>query len=172
MNNAILYRKLFFITESIKRKNANDKNMARGQGRILLILNQKDGLSTKELAEIMNIKVTSLNETLNKLIRKGYIKKEVSPKDKRVLLIYLTDKGREYKFKSPEGLDIFDCLDDGQKESLNQCLDLISEEIHERFKKENPEKYENILKKRNEIIEKYFDGNFDDEKWCNLFDKK
>lgn len=68
---------MIFINEALKRRNANEKSISRGQGRILAILNQKDGISTKELSEILNINVTSLNETLNKLIKAGFIKRKV-----------------------------------------------------------------------------------------------
>ena len=79
--NELIFHKLVFINESLKRRNANEKSISRGQGRILAILHQKDGISTKDLSEILNINVTSLNETLNKLMRNGYIKKESSMKN-------------------------------------------------------------------------------------------
>ena len=92
IDNELLFHKFTFLNQVLKKRNANKKTISHGQGRILAILHRKDGISTKELSEILNIKVTSLNETLNKLIKAGYLKKETSTTDKRVLLIYLTDK--------------------------------------------------------------------------------
>lgn len=77
MNNELLFHKFTFINQMLKRRNANSKNISHGQGRILAILKQKDGISTKELSEILNIKVTSLNETLNKLIKKVIWKRKL-----------------------------------------------------------------------------------------------
>ncbi|MBQ6099371.1 MAG: MarR family transcriptional regulator [Methanobrevibacter sp.] len=171
MNNEFLYHKLLFINENLKRRNANEKNISRGQGRILAILKYKEGISTRELSEILNIKVPSVNETLNKLIKNGYIRKETSPEDKRVLLIYLTDKGKEYKFQKSKDIDIFDCLDENQKESFDECLNLISKELHERMKAENPEKYDEMLECRKEVLKKYFDCDITQSEWYQLLEK-
>lgn len=172
MNNKMLYHKFIFINQILKKRNANDKNITHGQGRIIAILNKREGLSTKELSEILNIKVTSLNETLNKLIKKGYLEKRASPEDKRVLLIYLTDKGRELKPPKPKDLDIFDCLSEDEKENLDRYLDLIASEIHNKFRNENPEKYEKVLKHKREVLEKYFDCDSQKVEWFRLIENK
>lgn len=167
MNNMNLFHKFVFINQMLKKRNANEKSITHGQGRILMMLNRKDGLSTKELSEIFNIKVTSLNETLNKLIDKGYIEKRPSNEDKRILLIYLTDKGREFKFEKPKDLDVFDCLNESQKEELDKYLTLITHEIHEKMRKENPEKFEKMYKHRQEVFKKYF-GCDENKEWFNI----
>ena len=161
MNNIRLFNKFVFISHGFMRLNANQKSISQGQGKILLILSKKDGISTKELSEILNIKIASLNETLNKLIKKGYLEKRPSESDGRVLLIYLTDKGREFKPKPQKDLDIFDCLDDCQKEEFDNYLTLISKEVQKKLKAKDPEKYEKMSKQRKEFMEKYCS----DEKW-------
>ena len=108
---------------------------------------------------------------VNKLIKKGYLKKESSPTDKRVLLIYLTDKGREFRPPKPKDLDIFDCLSEDEKENLDNYLDLIAHELHEKFKNENPEKYEKMLKHKQEVLKKYFDCDEIKGEWFKLIEK-
>ena len=148
MNNMELFNRFTFISHGFMKRNANKQNISHGQGKVLLILNKKDGLSTKELSQILDIKIASLNETLNKLIKKGYIEKKASSNDKRVLLIYLTSKGREFKITPPKDLDVFDCLSDDDKENLNYYLTLICEEFQKKLKKENPEKFKLMLEMR------------------------
>lgn len=172
MSNELLFHKFVFINQILKKRNANDRNITQGQGRILFILNQKDGISTKELSEILNIKVSSLNETLNKLIKKGYLKKETSPTDKRVLLIYLTEEGRKIKPPQPKDLDIFDCLNEDEKENLDKYLDLIAIEIHNKFRSENPEDYEKMLKQKEELFGKYFNCNSKKAEWFRLIENE
>lgn len=152
MNNLTLFDKFVFITHMFRKRNANKMNITQGQGKILLILNKKEGLSTKELSEFLNIKVTSLNETLNKLQEQEYIEKKPSNDDKRVLLIYLTPKGREFKCEKPKDIDIFDCLNDNQKEELDKYLTLIMDELNEKMRKEDPEKFEKMIKHREKIL--------------------
>ncbi len=156
----------------LKRRNANSKNISHGQGRILAILKQKDGISTKELSEILNIKVTSLNETLNKLIKKGYLKKETSPNDKRILLIYLTDKGRDFRPPKPKDIDIFDCLDENEKENLDKYLDLLARQLHQKFRDENPKKYEKMVEHRKEVLKKYFDCDVQQTEWFKIIENE
>ena len=128
----------------------------------------KDGFSTKELSEILNISVTSLNETLNKLEQQNFIRKVPSPKDKRVLLVELTEDGRAIEFKNHEDIDIFDTLSEEEKENLNEYLNRLTIALHNKFKEENPEKYEKIIKHRKEIFEKYFKEYNPNEEWMQL----
>ena len=172
MNNELLYLKFVQISHIIDKRNKrfNEKTITQGQGRILTILQRKDGISTKDLSEILDIRVTSLNESLNKLEQKRYIKKIPSEKDKRVLLIYLTKKGHEFEFLKPKDVDIFDCLNNHEKDELYECLNKILVEYHEKIKSENPEKFERIYKHRKAILKKYFDDVEPDE--CLFFNGK
>lgn len=168
MNNETLYHKFIFINQMIKRRNANQKSITHGQGKILAILNQKDGISTKELSEILNINVTSLNETLNKLIKQNYLEKRVSQEDKRIRLIYLTEKGRKFKIEKPKDIDIFNCLSEHEKENLDRYLNLINREIHERVKAEDPVSYEKMSKSRKNAVKKCFCCDVDDIDWFKI----
>ena len=171
-NNHLLFYKFSMINEildkRIKKQNPEMKSITKGQGRLIALLKRKDKISTKELSEILNISVTSLNETLNKLEQKNFIKKVPSQKDKRVLLIELTEEGRNLKFKYPEDIDIFDTLNDKEKEILNDYLNRVILELHDKFMEENPEKYEKILKNRKEIFEKYFKNDKHHDEWVKL----
>ncbi len=171
-NNHLLFYKFSMINEildkRIKKQNPEMKSITKGQGRLIALLKRKDNISTKELSEILNISVTSLNETLNKLEQKNFIKKVPSQKDKRVLLIELTEEGRNLKFKYPEDIDIFDTLNDKEKEILNDYLNRVILELHDKFMEENPEKYEKILKNRKEIFEKYFKNDKHHDEWVKL----
>ncbi len=77
------------------------RNTTKGRGRILAFLNIKDGVSTKNLATVLAMRVSSLNELLSKLEADGYIERRPDPEDGRVSLIYLTAKGREADPSAP-----------------------------------------------------------------------
>ncbi len=55
---------------------------------------EKDGISQKEISEITIKDQTTLTRILDKLERKGLIKRQTSPDDRRVFLIFLTNEGR------------------------------------------------------------------------------
>ena len=160
VNNQILFHKFIMINEILdkrnKKQNPEMKSITKGQGRLIIFLKRKDKLSTKALSEILNISVTSLNETLNKLEQQNLIRKVPSEEDKRVLLVELTEEGRSIEFKNHEDIDIFDSLNDEEKENLNEYLNRLTSTLHKKFKEENPEKYEKIVENRKKIFEKYF----------------
>ena len=172
VNNQLLFHKFIMINEVLDRRNKKQnpemKSITKGQGRLIILLKRKDNLSTKELSEILNISVTSLNETLNKLEQQNLIRKVPSPKDKRVLLVELTEDGRSLEFKNHEDVDIFDTLSEEEKENLNEYLNRLTVALHNKFKAENPEKYEKIIKNRKEIFEKYFKEDNPNEEWLQL----
>ena len=160
VNNQLLFHKFIMINEILdkrnKKQNPEMKSITKGQGRLIVLLKRKDNLSTKELSEILNVSVSSLNETLNKLEQKNFIKKVPSEKDKRILLVELTEEGRQLEFKNHEDIDIFDSLSKEEKENLNDYLNQLTLSLHEKFKREDPEKYAKIVKNRKEIFDKYF----------------
>ena len=172
VNNQLLFHKFIMINEVLdkrnKKQNPEMKSITKGQGRLIGFLKRKDGFSTKELSEILNISVTSLNETLNKLEQQNFIRKVPSPKDKRVLLVELTEDGRSLEFKNHEDVDIFDTLSEEEKENLNEYLNRLTVALHNKFKEENPEKYEKLIRNRKEIFEKYFKEDNPNEEWLQL----
>lgn len=176
INNELLYHQLSFLNGILEKRNIRfdpeKKNFTRGQGRILMILKRKDGISTKDLSEILDISVASLNETLNKLEQKGYIKKIPSENDKRVLLIYLTEKGEKFNYKKPEDMDIFECLSNEEKIMFHNFLNRLTSELHLKFKAENPQKYEKMLKHRQEVLKKHFNCDKFDEEWFKIIKEK
>ena len=172
VDNQLLFHKFIMINEVLdkrnKKQNPEMKSITKGQGRLIGFLKRKDGFSTKELSEILNISVTSLNETLNKLEQQNFIRKVPSPKDKRVLLVELTEEGRAIEFKNHEDIDIFDTLSEEEKENLNEYLNRLTIALHNKFKEENPEKYGKIIKHRKEIFEKYFKEYNPNEEWMQF----
>lgn len=102
-------------------------NTTKGRGRILAFLNIKDGVSTKNLATVLAMRVSSLNELLAKLETDGYIARRPDPDDGRVSLIYLTDKGREADPSVPSAaVDPEEFLTPGEQQQLQALLSKIT----------------------------------------------
>lgn len=97
----------------------------RGQGRILAVLKMQDGVSTKDLSYLLGIRVSSLNELLVKLEKNGYITRESSEEDKRIILVKLTEKGRSEKQKDGELGNIFDCLSEEEQKNFGEYLERV-----------------------------------------------
>lgn len=81
------------------------------QGRILYVLWGKDGISISQLSAQTSLANTTLTSMLDRMEASGLIRREPSPKDRRALLIRLTDKAR----------------------SLQADYDRISQQMNERY---------------------------------------
>ncbi len=97
----------------------------RGQGRILAILKMQDGISTKDLSYLLGIRVSSLNELLSKLEKSGFIIRESSEADKRVMIVKLTEKGKNEQQQERDFSDMFSCLFDDEQKIFGEYLDRV-----------------------------------------------
>lgn len=130
--NTELYEKLtklqWLLQKQHLKSHASVGPMAdttRGQGRILAVLRMKDGISTKDLSYLLGIRISSLNELLAKLEKNGYILREPSETDKRIILIKLTQKGRDEEEPEKEIPGFLACLSDEEQKNLGDYLDRI-----------------------------------------------
>ena len=73
-----------------------------GQIPVLGLVAKKDGLSQRELAKILNIKPPTVNVSVQRLEKAGFLYKKPDEKDQRVTRIYMTEKGKEIKAKALE----------------------------------------------------------------------
>ncbi|GHU40175.1 MarR family transcriptional regulator [Clostridia bacterium] len=109
------------------RQGGHLADATRGQGRILAALKMQDKLSTKELSYLLGLAVSTLNEFLSKLEKGGYITREPSDQDKRIMLVLLTDKGRAEQSQTKEADlgDLFECLSSEEQASFETYLDKL-----------------------------------------------
>jgi len=108
----------------------------RGQGRILAVLQLRDSISTKELSYLLGLAVSSLNEFLSKLERGGYITREPSEQDRRVILVKLTEKGKSQQGRpedSADSGDLFDCLSADEQAAFGAYLDKVVDALGEKL---------------------------------------
>lgn len=130
--NTKLYKKLlqlqWLLQKQHMKTHANIGPMAdtsRGQGRILALLRMRDGISTKDLSYLLGIRVSSLNELLAKLEKNEYITRTPSESDKRVILIYLTEKGQTEEKPKKDLSNVFDCLSEEEQDIFSEYIDRI-----------------------------------------------
>lgn len=97
----------------------------RGQGRILAMLKIQPEIKTRDLAYLLGIRQQSLNELLNKLEKSGHVKRGPSDEDRRVMIVRLTEKGKEVQQPETDYQEIFDCLSAEELQQFGEYLDRI-----------------------------------------------
>ncbi len=109
----------------------------------MAFLRLHDGIGTKDLSYLLGMAISSLNEMLAKLEKSGYITREPSEQDKRVILIKLTEKGSSEKESDTPAIDdIFVSLSEEEQKNLGDYLDRIIAAMEKRFSESGDETFE------------------------------
>ena len=94
----------------------DELNLTYTQYIALLVLWEQKKLSVKELGEFLFLDSGTLTPVLKSLEKKGYISRKKSKDDERVLIVELTDEGKELRERAvsvPSG--IAECIDIDKK---------------------------------------------------------
>lgn len=98
-----------------------------GQNRSFALLARNEGMKQADLARNAHVRPSSVSEVLERLEKSGLIERRHDQKDRRVLRVYLTDKGRAqnesnsarwYRFVG----HLMEPLNEAEKESYLQIL--------------------------------------------------
>lgn len=76
------------------RRGNNKTGLGRAAGRVLRTLMMAGAMTTRDLAKRLDVRISSLNETLKKLEEEGLIMRTRSEMDGRVYVLVLTTEGR------------------------------------------------------------------------------
>lgn len=71
----------------------------------LVILLSKEQLTMSELASDLGAPLSTITSMAKRLEKKGWIERTSSPKDQRVIMVYLTEEGKELARQANEMMD-------------------------------------------------------------------
>ena len=106
---------------------------SQGQGRVLALLRLQPETTQRELTFLMGMSRQALAELLGKLEAKGLVEREASTTDRRVVVVRLTDAGREAQQQAraaAEPTDLLDVLDDDEVATLAGLLARVQTRVH------------------------------------------
>ncbi|MCB1036253.1 MAG: winged helix-turn-helix transcriptional regulator [Acidobacteria bacterium] len=69
------------------------RDLTPTQGEVLVLLQQRPGVTLTEVGAVLGVKASTASEAVSTLERKGLLKKERSPEDRRALQLFLTPEG-------------------------------------------------------------------------------
>lgn len=103
-----------------------------GQAMILRILGTRDGLSQRELADLLLLGKPTVTTMLQRLERAGLVEREPDPDDQRVTRVRLSAEGRRLDARLRDTVvatmaRVLDPLDPADREELARLLDLVSD---------------------------------------------
>jgi len=127
-----------FHRRRVHHKHSHEEGFAhRGQGRLLCLLLEKDGLSHKDIVEALDIRPSSVSELVARLEQSGQIQKSANEADKRVSNVYLTHEGRKTaqtlaETRQDEENGIFAALDQDEQNQLSALLGKLIASLREK----------------------------------------
>jgi DNA-binding MarR family transcriptional regulator len=68
-----------------------------GQWAVLMFLWTRDGMSQAELSRVVAIEPPTMVRTIERMVRDGLVRRVPDPRDRRVIRINLTDRGRSLR---------------------------------------------------------------------------
>lgn len=129
----IVYKKLICFI----RSELEPYDFSRGEFPILYKLIKKgDGVTQKEICEMLYISKSTTSKLIHNLVEKGYIRKEKDEEDRRATIIYLTDRKDEIEELLKE-LDqkaenkMLEGFEEEEKNQLRCYLERILENLKE-----------------------------------------
>jgi DNA-binding MarR family transcriptional regulator len=118
------------------RKGFQELGLSDGQPKVLYILKRSEGCVQKKLAQLCQIRESTMTVLLTKMEEKGYIYKETLRVSggKRAYGIYLTEQGRELSDRLVELVDrleelSFEGFSREEKEQLFSLLDRVKSNL-------------------------------------------
>ncbi|OTO73249.1 MULTISPECIES: MarR family winged helix-turn-helix transcriptional regulator [unclassified Enterococcus] len=125
-----LLKRLSYVGSASRRlmDTGNCQKSAPTQQLVLDILAEEDGVTSGVLAEILDMRPSSVTEILNKLESRGEIKRQEDENDKRIKRIYITEVGRKKaSLNKPKerSEEFFAGLTEDEQQTLDQLLNKV-----------------------------------------------
>jgi DNA-binding MarR family transcriptional regulator len=87
--------KIYRCLDSISNIEFKQFNLAKGQYVYLIRICENPGIIQERVAEILKVDRTTASRSIQKLEQSGFIRKENDSENKKVLLLFPTEKGQE-----------------------------------------------------------------------------
>ena len=94
MKKTQLVENLFRLTRALCRRPHKDGRRSHGSGKLLSLLGENENVTSRELAELLDVRPSSLTEMLTRLDSEGLVTRTTDENDKRVTRVALTDSGK------------------------------------------------------------------------------
>lgn len=117
------------LLEKAGREAIHNSCMIKTQDRVLYLLKYHDDMPQKQIQNILVIKPGSASEIMSKLESKGLIRRTKSEEDRRVVIVSLTEAGRERAAEIESGRfsreSAFAALSEEEQAELRQLLEKL-----------------------------------------------
>jgi DNA-binding MarR family transcriptional regulator len=131
---------LLRLVRVMRRRPAESGHQSRGSRKLMRILAAHSGASSRELADMMDIRPSSLTEMLNKLEESGLVVRTRDEKDMRVVRVSISELGAEELKRHKEAKrQYIDILAEGLDVAEQKVFCELCDRLAERAEKQSGE---------------------------------
>ncbi|MGN0142692.1 MAG: MarR family winged helix-turn-helix transcriptional regulator [Roseburia sp.] len=99
---------------------------------LVVEIGRRPGVSVKELAQILKLDKSGISRSVEELVRKGYVERNPSEKDRRFVTLHLTEKGQERFEKIEHDMylkfkEVFENIPQAKRDQVIEALKIYNE---------------------------------------------
>ena len=123
-----------YMHRSKHRSMKTKEGVHPGQMKLLSIISKNDGIIQRDLAEILDMRPSSLTEMVSNLEKNSLISRKQDENDRRIMHVYLTEEGKKiiesFKQAKDELHDsVFSCLTLDEKEKMLEIVRKVNSSL-------------------------------------------
>jgi Transcriptional regulators len=109
-------------------------NITMAQCHALVEVGRAKNISLNELAEILNLENSTMSRTVNNLVNKELVKRDIDQKDRRYVTISLTESGYKHFEDIEKSMDIYfkkvyNAMPESKREQVIESIQILTEAI-------------------------------------------
>lgn len=129
-----------------------DLNFSKSELFTMLLVDKHGEIIMSKIADYINVSMSTANGIVERLVKNGYLKRDRSDSDRRIVVVCMTDKGKtvvsELKNIVFEYIKlIYEELDDEERRLIFKVFDKVTNILDKKGKKLQADMPENQLKK-------------------------
>ncbi len=101
-DSLVALRRILRATESFSRELAQSAGVTPAQLRVLQIVEQRDGVTPKALAQQMRVGQATVTSLVDKLVARELVRRQPSEVDRRQTHVMITGRGRDCLKQAPD----------------------------------------------------------------------
>ena len=142
LNNLLvkLFNDILRIEEKSLKKSEELSDLSVTEIHTIDVIGEKEERTMSEIANDLSITVGTLTTAINKLIKKGYVERRRIEEDRRIVLVNLTEKGKNASYLHKKFHDemikaTIEKLNKQEEDVLISSLESLSKFFHDKYEK-------------------------------------
>ena len=142
INSSKTLRELIRVLERklgvLGKNEGSSGNMTLAQCHAIVEIGRAKNISLNELSDVLNLDNSTISRTINNLVNTGMVIRETDAKDRRYIVIKLTDNGNEIFKEIEQNMEeyferVYEFIPRDKTQQVVESLEILLDAIKEKF---------------------------------------